>query len=194
MLSYLAGQKLALHGDELRARAFGRLEIDYRILGVRQRSPEPGNVELGRDQVALDVVALGEVHGGVELDEHVARLYRHPVAHVNGAHHSRLVRLNGLGAAAGDDLAGRRGDDVDLAECRPAQREAEQGDDGHPDRPPGGRGRRLHDLQRCREKCDLIPIATGARGKRNDPSGLRGFRLHGSHLACGRRRHSAHRF
>jgi hypothetical protein len=129
VLSYLAGQELALHGDELRARTFGRLEIDYRILGVRQGSPEPGNVELGRDQVTLDVVALGEVHGGVELDEHVARLYRHPVAHVNGAYDAGLVGLNGLGAAAGDDLAGCRGDDVDLAECRPSQRQAEKGDD-----------------------------------------------------------------
>ena len=195
VLRNLAGQKLALHGDELRARACGRLEIDYRILGVRQRSPEPGNVELGRDQVALDMVALGKIHGGVELDEHVARLHRHAVAHVNGAHHSRLVRLNGLGATAGDDLAGCRGDDVDLAECRPSQREAEQGNDRHPDRPPRGRGRRLHYLQRGREKCDLIPIAAIARGKRNNPSGLRGFRLHGvrlhgCHLACGKRRHN----
>ena len=57
-----AGQELACHGDELRARAFGRLEIDYRILGVRQRSPEPGDVELGRDQIAPDMVALGKVH------------------------------------------------------------------------------------------------------------------------------------
>ena len=53
VLGYLADQKLALHGDQLRARAFGRPEIDRGILGIGQRGPEPGNVELGRDQVAL---------------------------------------------------------------------------------------------------------------------------------------------
>ena len=175
-----------------RACGIGRVEIDFRIIALGKRSGEPGSVEPRRDEVALDMIALGEVHGGIELDENVTGLDGHAIAHVNGAHNSRLERLDGLGAAAGDDLAGRGSHDVDLAECGPAQREAEEGDDRHPDRPPGRRGRRLHDLQRSGEKGKLIPVAADGLRKRDD-CGVSW--LHGSYpLAGDTGWHSGRRF
>ena len=87
-----------------------------------QRRAQPGHVELRRHQIALQVVALGGVHGRIELDQHVARLDALAVAHMDRAHDAGLERLDDLGAAGRDDLAGRGGDDVDRAEARPGER------------------------------------------------------------------------
>ena len=74
-----------------------------------------------RHQVALQVPELGGVHGGIEFDQHVARLDALAVAHMDRTHHARLERLDDLGAAGGDDLARGHGHDVDRADARPGE-------------------------------------------------------------------------
>ena len=47
------------------------------------------------------------------------------IANVNGADDAGLEGLYQLDAAVGDDFAGRRGDDIDMPETCPDQRQAE---------------------------------------------------------------------
>ena len=58
-------------------------------------------------------------HGRIEFDEDVARLDALAIADVNGAHDAGLERLYQLDTAAGDDFAGRRGDDIDMTDSLP---------------------------------------------------------------------------
>ena len=66
------------------------------------------------------------VHRRIELDQHVAGLDALPIADMDRANNAGLERLNHLGPAARDDLAGCGGNDVDLPEACPGQRQAEQ--------------------------------------------------------------------
>ena len=93
---------------------------------VGQRRLQPRDVELRARSDRFAVPALRVVHGRIELDQHVAGFDRLAVLDVDRAHHAGLERLDDLGAAGRNDLAGGRGDDVDLAEARPRQRDAEQ--------------------------------------------------------------------
>ena len=115
-----------------------------------------------RHQVALQVPELGGVHGGIELDQHVARLDALAVAHMDRTHHARLERLDGLGAAGGDDLARGHGHDVDRADARPGERGGKHRDHGVDDRPPDRRRRRLDDLERGGQEGELVPAALDA--------------------------------
>src|SRR5262249_56849838 len=112
-----------------------------------------------RDEIAAQMVALGLVHGRIELDQHLAGLDALPIAHMDRAHHSGLERLDDLGAPAGDDLSRCRRNDVDLAERRPYERQAEHGDDGYADGAANWRGRRLDDLERRRQERELVSSA-----------------------------------
>ena len=71
------------------------------------------------------MLPLGLVDGGIEFDQHLARFDALAVTDPDGTYHAGLERLDHLGAAAGDDLSRRRGDDIDLAERRPSQCQAE---------------------------------------------------------------------
>ena len=77
---------------------------------------DPGDIELGADQIVLKMLQLGLIHGGVEFDQNVARLDALAVANMDGPDHAGLERLDDLGTAGGNDLSGRRGDDVQFAE------------------------------------------------------------------------------
>ena len=78
------------------------------------------------------------------------------VLHMDRAHHAGLERLDHLGPAGRDDLARRRGDDVDLAEAGPDERDARRTrHDGGGDGAAHRRGRRLDDLQRRRQEFEL---------------------------------------
>ena len=103
-----------------------------------------------------DVLLLGRLHGGIELDENLAGLDALPVLNVDGAHNAGLERLDDLDAAAGNDLAGRRGDDIDMAEARPEQGQAEQAMMSHADCTPDRRRRRLDDFQRRRQEGKFV--------------------------------------
>ena len=112
------------------SRIGGRLEVGQRIVAAGKRRAQPRDVELLGEEIVLQMIAFGRVHGRIELDQHVAGLDRLPVVHMDGAHHPGLERLDDLGAAARHDFAGRRRDDVDRAPPGPDQRRAEQQDDG----------------------------------------------------------------
>ena len=84
---------------------------------------------------------------------------------VDGADDPDLERLNHLGPLARNDLARGRGDDLDMPDGRPGHGEHEEQDDGAADGAPGGRGRRLDDLQGGREEFELIAAPTQPRGR-----------------------------
>ena len=175
----LADQELTMHLDLRGACALRRPEGGKRILC--ERRTQPRDVELGRDEIALLAFAVGFRHGRIEFDQNVAGLYALPVADVDGANNARLERLDQLGAPARHDLAGRGRDDIDAAERRPRQREAEHRDDARADRAPDRRRRRFSDLERRRQERDfLLAAASRNRGfrKRDDisASGRHGYR------------------
>ena len=93
---------------------------------------------------------------GIELDQDVAGLDALTVAHMDRTHHAGLERLDGLGAAARNDLARRDGDDVDRADTRPGQRSAEHGDEGERNGAADRRGRRFDDLECGRQKREFV--------------------------------------
>src|SRR5260370_2421030 len=125
MLVGLVRQILLLHRNEHWARTVRRMEIGERLRPVEERRAQPRDVEPRRDEVALDVIAFRLADRRVELDEQVALFDALPVAHVDRAHHAGLERLNDLAAPAGNDLALRGGDDVDLPERAPPHPHAE---------------------------------------------------------------------
>ena len=69
------------------------------------------------------MLLLRRRHGGIEFDQHVTRLDALAVANVNGAYDAGLEGLYQLDAAARDDFAGRRRDNIDMPEGCPDQRQ-----------------------------------------------------------------------
>src|SRR5579871_6661280 len=106
------------------------------------------------------------IDGGIELDENVARLHGLAVVNVDGAHHTDLDGLDDLAAAAGHDLAGGRGDDVDVSEARPGKRNAEEPDDGQRGGSADRGRRRLDDLERGAQELELIAAPAARREHR----------------------------
>src|SRR2546430_7650746 len=119
--------------------------------------------------------SLRLAHRWIEFDEHVASPDALAVAHVDRANDAGLKWLDYLCAAAWNDLARRSRDNVDAAE-RPGQRQTEQGDYRCPDRSTDWRGWRFGDLQRRRQKGELVLTAANLPlRKSNDlPSGCHG--------------------
>jgi Na+-translocating ferredoxin:NAD+ oxidoreductase RnfC subunit len=89
-------------------------------------------------QIALQMIGLALVDGGIELDQHIARTDALAVRDPDGAHDASLEGLDHLAVAGRYDLAGGGGHDVHMAQARPPQRQREQGDNGRPDRPTDG--------------------------------------------------------
>jgi hypothetical protein len=105
---------------------------------------------------------LGGVHGRIEFDQHVASIDPLPVAHVDRPHDARLERLDDLGAAAGNDLAGGDRHDIDRADAGPGQGDGEHGNDADADGAADRRRRRLDDFERRRQKRELVLLVTVA--------------------------------
>ena len=112
-----------------------------------------------RHQIALQVVRVGVSHCRIQLDQDVARLDRLPIANVDCAHHAGFERLDHLGAPGWHDLSRRGSDDIDSAEKRPRQREAEQSDEAECDRASGRRRRRFDDFERRRQEGEFVLAA-----------------------------------
>ncbi len=112
---------------------------------------------------------VGGVAGGIELDQQVAGLDRLAVAHMDGLDHPGLERLDHLVAAMDDDLARRGRHDVDLAEKRPRQADAEYQDDHRAERAADRRGRRLDDFQCGRQEFGFDAVAAARRGEAEQP-------------------------
>ena len=79
--------------------------------GIEQRLGA-GAVDLGGEQVAVQALDIGVGHAGVQFDQQVAGLHVLAIADMDRCDDRRLQRLDQLGAAAGDDLALRDGDDI----------------------------------------------------------------------------------
>src|SRR5262249_38332405 len=99
---------------------------------------------------------LGTAHGRVELEKDVTGIYFLPVADMDATHDASLERLDGLRAAARNDLAGCHSDNVDRANAGPGQRNAERDDDGHRNGAPNRRGRSLDDFEGGWQKGELV--------------------------------------
>ena len=169
MLLDLLGEISLLHLHLGRAGPGRRIKFRLRIVGIAQAGPQPGNVEAGGHEVVLDVLFLGRAHRRVELDEDIAGLDALPIADLDGAYDAGLEWLDQLDAAVGHDLAGRRGDDVDVPETGPDQAQAEHGDERCAHSAADRRRRRLHDFQRRRQEGDLVALpARGRLGKGDD--------------------------
>ena len=113
LLGGLIDQQLALIGDQRRVRISRRVEFGYRVARTAQPGAEPGNVGLGGDEVAVQMLLFGAVHGRVELDQEIAGVDMLAVDHMDRPDNAGVERLDNLAAAAGHDLTLRRGDDVD---------------------------------------------------------------------------------
>ncbi len=166
-----------------------RMERGQRILAIRHRRLQARHIQTRPREVAAQVVALGIAHGRIELDENVAGLDALAILDMDGADDAGGERLHHLDAAAGHDLAGRRGDDIDLADTRPRHREREHADDGERQRPADRRGRRLDDLQRSGQKGELIPATKIARARQRERQSI--SPLHRSRLQAMQRRVTA---
>src|SRR6516162_5109363 len=129
VLADLVQQVLSVHGDLRGARAVRRVKLRLRVASLAQRCAQPCDVQLGAGEVALDMLPFRHGYRRVELDEDIAGFDALAVADVDSAHNSRLERLDDLGPPGGNDLARRRGDDVDFAQARPGKGDAEEGDD-----------------------------------------------------------------
>ncbi len=156
-------EEFALHRDQARRRARRRREAREGI-GFVQCRLQPRDIEAGRHEIAGQMPAFRLVDGRVELDEHLAGLHALAVMNMNGAHDAGLERLDQFGATAGDDLALRRGNDVDLAEIGPGDRGGEQRHDGVGDSATDRGRRRLHDFQRRRQEVEIRAVATEGGG------------------------------
>ena len=156
LFSGLADQEAAMHLDQVGWCTLGRLERGERIVLPGQGRPQPRGVELRRHQIALRMPELGAAHGRIELKKDVAGTDALAVADVDRTHHAGLERLDGLGAAARNDLARRHGDNVDRADARPGQRNAENGDDGESNGAADRRGGSLDDLEGGRQKREFV--------------------------------------
>ena len=145
------------------------MEVRKRIGTLRKRGAEPRDVELCRNEISPEMVLFGRGHCRVEFDEALAGFNALSVVNVNGPHDAGIQRLDQLGPAAGNDLAIGRGDDVDLAEGGPCDRDAEDRNDRCADGASEGRGRRLGDLQRRWQECEFVVVpADRPFGEGND--------------------------
>src|ERR1700733_10009958 len=119
-----------MHLDLSGRRALRRVESGEWVIALGERRAEPGNVELGGDEVSLDTVPLSRRHRRIEFDQAFAGAYLLAVMDKDGPHDAGFQRLDQLGSAAGNDLSVGRDKDVDFAGRRPGQRDAEEGNDG----------------------------------------------------------------
>jgi hypothetical protein len=164
LLRGLIEEKLPMQRNQSGGRSRRRDESGQHIGGIAERRAQPRDVELYRDKIACQVVALRHARRRVELDQHIARLYALAILHMDRTDDADFERLDGLGATGRDDLAGGRGDYIDLAPDRPYNRQAEEGDDRAGDGSARRRGRSLGDFERRRQEIVLVPAAAERRG------------------------------
>src|SRR5262245_26981140 len=111
---------------------------------------------------------LGTAHGRIELEKNVASIYLLTIADMDATHDARLERLDCLGAAARNDLAGRHGDNVERANARPGQRNAEHGYDGESDGAANRRGGSFDNFKCGRQELELVLSAILALRRKGD--------------------------
>ena len=72
---------------------------------------------------------VGSVLGRIEFNQDLSPLDDLPVLYVDRGDHTRLIRLNHLGVAAGNNLALCRGDNVDPSQHGPQDAARKHGHD-----------------------------------------------------------------
>ena len=65
------------------------------------------------------MVSFGSCHRRIELNQNISRFDDLPIVNVNGAHDTRFKWLHQFDATAGDNLAGRKRNDVDVSKASP---------------------------------------------------------------------------
>ena len=155
ILRHLADQELLAHPGLFGARALGRHEARFGIALAPKGRRQSRDVGLRRHQIALLVAEIRLVHGRVQLDQDIADLHFLPIADQDGANHADLERLHDLRMSGRDDLAFGDGDNIDVAEPGPNQRERKDGDDAVGPETADGRRRCFDDFQRGRQKFAL---------------------------------------
>src|SRR5450756_243905 len=162
----LAGLLLGLRqhrgpgAQHLVVRGLRRHEVDRAHSGkAGAQRRQPRHVEPGAQQLDRDAVAFGGRNGVVDFHQRVTFAYLVAVGDMDRGYGAGLQRLDGLGAPGRHDLALRGRDDVDLAEAGPGQRHQQEADNGERYGAAGGRRRGLDDLQRRRQKFQLVAPA-----------------------------------
>src|SRR6266545_4975692 len=145
-----------MHLDQVGWRSVGRIELGEGIVLPRQRRTQPRDFKLRRHQIALQTPELGAAHSWIEFDKGVAGADALAVADMDGAHDAGLERLYGLGPAAWNDLARGDGHNIDRANARPCERDAEHGDDGESNGAANWRGRSLNNFECGRQKREFV--------------------------------------
>src|SRR5262249_18687116 len=159
VLGRLTGQETAVHFDRVGARSFRRTEIDSRITIPRNGGPQSRGLEPRCHQVVFYMPEFGGRHGRIEFHQRIADLHALAVTDIDRPHHARFEGLYHLGAATRNDLAGRDRDNVNRAECRPAESDAEDRDDDIGKAMAHRRRRRLHNLKRRGQERHLTRMA-----------------------------------
>jgi hypothetical protein len=147
-----------VHGDQRRVGGFRRVECSERVVGVAERRAQASDIELRGLQVALEMIGLAFVDGGIELDQHIPGIDVLAVRDPYGAYHAGLEGLDHLAVAGRDDLPGGGGHDIHMAQAGPGQSQHEEGDQGRADRPADGRGRGFDDFERRRQERELVAV------------------------------------
>ena len=150
IFSGLFYQIITLHVDLSRGSVGRRMKTIKRIFHIRQPSLQPGNFQLGRDQIGSQMVTIGFVDGRIKFDQYVASFDLLSIMNMDGTYHPHFKRLDDFGSPRCNDLSGRGSNNIDVAERLPTLQETEYCNDGRGDRASGRRGRRLDDFQRRR--------------------------------------------
>ena len=74
VLGHLVEQELTLRRDQRRICVGGRREVGRRIVAAGKCRAQPRDIELLGHEIVVQMIALGRVHGRIELDQHVAGL------------------------------------------------------------------------------------------------------------------------
>ncbi len=135
------------------------------------------HIELVLEEIAAKPGLVGLVRGRVDLDEHIAGNNGLAIRDMDGPHHAGLERLDQLGPAGRDDPPRRGGDDIDMTDRGPGEREHQERDDGCGNAPADRRGRGLDDLQRRGQEFQLVAARArdAPRQRDNGRGGLSGL-------------------
>ena len=131
-----------------------------------QRGVQPGDIHLCVHQVARDLIPIGRVGRGIELDQHVTGADMVSIGDHDPFYDTDFQRLDQLDLAGRDDPPIGAGDNIELAETCPDNRHRHEHDEDTHHESAGGRNRRLDDLQGSGQKLTLVPALARRQSQR----------------------------
>ncbi len=141
----------------------GRREAQAPAVERGEDGAKPRGVEFGGLERLAGLRRVGIGDGGIEFDQRLARADRLPVADQYRVDDPRRAGLDQLDVVGGNQLARRRGDDVDPAQHEPQQRGGQQAEQEPGGDPRGRRHRALDHLQRGGKEVGLFGAQNRAR-------------------------------